>query len=327
MSEMNHLSFGKVAVLAGGTSRERDISLQSGAAVLDSLHRSGVNAELIDTQELNLNDLKKFDCAFIALHGIGGEDGKIQALLEFLNLPYTGSGITASAIAMDKVLSKKIWQAAGLPLAESEVVTSKEQAFQTCETFGYPVMFKPSLEGSSVGISYVQNSAQVEHAFDVANMTGQQVIIEKFIQGEEYSVGILDETALPSVRLSTKRDFYDFQAKYVDDDTEYFCPSGLNAVEEKQVQDLALAAFKDLSCSGWGRVDFMRSPEGQVFILEVNTSPGLTSHSLVPIGAKQASYSFDNLVIKILQSAITDVERTLQVVTDETSAIAREAKV
>ena len=275
---------------------------------MEALSALSMEAELIDTQVLNIEKLKQFDRAFIALHGVGGEDGQIQALLESLNIPYTGSGVAASAIAMDKVLSKKIWKSTGFLLANSLVATSEKEAEEVVNDLGLPVIFKPSLEGSSVGISRVNEMGEVANAYKEANKPGQQVIVEKFIEGGEYSVGVLGDEVLPSVRLETKRDFYDFDAKYIDDDTEYFCPSGLTADDEREVRDIALAAFKDLSCSGWGRVDFIRDDSGQFFLLEVNTVPGLTSHSLVPIEAKTEGCHFNELIVRILETSLEKVE-------------------
>lgn len=296
--------FGKVAVLAGGTSRERDISLQSGHAVMQALQAFSVDAVFIDTLNLDVNSLKQFDRAFIALHGMGGEDGQIQALLECLHIPYTGSGVAASAITMDKVLTKKIWAASGFLLAPSLVVSSEQEAEAAVVQLGLPVIFKPSSEGSSVGITRVDSMNEITKAFQEANKPGQQVLVEKFIVGKEYSVGILGDEVLPSVRLSTKRAFYDFQAKYLDDDTEYLCPSDLSEQAEQEIQQLALAAFKDVGCSGWGRVDFIRDQHGQCYLLEVNTVPGLTSHSLVPMEARIKGYSFGELIIRILEISL-----------------------
>ncbi len=292
--------FGKVAVLFGGNSRERDISLQSGAAVVRALEEKSIDVVALDTSKLNIESLKACDRAFIALHGVGGEDGQIQALLEFLNIPYTGSGVAASAIAMDKVLTKKIWRSTGLKSADSFVVRNVEEATEKTNFLGLPVIFKPSLEGSSVGISKVNSSEQIRAAFNEADKPGQQVLVEKFIHGDEFSVGLVDGEVLPSVRLSTKREFYDFQAKYLDDDTQYFCPAGLKDKDEQELRALAKKAFYELGCSGWGRVDFIRDKTGAFFCLEVNTVPGLTSHSLVPMEAKVCGYGFSDLIVKIL---------------------------
>jgi D-alanine-D-alanine ligase len=304
VSSKNIKQFGKVVVLAGGTSRERDISLTSGNAVLAALKELKVDVELVDTQHLDINVLKRFDRAFIALHGLGGEDGQIQAVLECLNIPYTGSRVAASAITMDKVLTKKIWAAAGFKLAASFVVRSETEAAEAVKKLGLPVIFKPSLEGSSVGITLVESMTDINKAFAEANKPGQQVLVEKFIKGKEYSVGILDGEVLPSVRMSTKRAFYDFTAKYIDNDTEYFCPSGLSEKDEQEIQQTALAAFKEVGCSGWGRVDFIRNEKGDCYLLEVNTVPGLTSHSLVPMEARVKGYSFNELIIRILESTL-----------------------
>jgi D-alanine-D-alanine ligase len=307
-SELNK-KFGKVAVLFGGNSREREISLQSGNAVLNALKEKSINAVAVDTQNLDIDILKDCDRAFIALHGVGGEDGHIQALLEYLDIPYTGSGVAASAIAMDKVLSKKIWSSVGLRIADSFVVADIEEAKEKVGVLGLPVIFKPSLEGSSVGISKVNTENQVIAAFHEANKPGQQVLVEKFIVGDEFSVGIVSGEVLPSVRLSTKREFYDFQAKYLDDDTQYFCPAGLSDSEEKELAALAKKAFVEIGCSGWGRVDFIREKSGKFFLLEVNTVPGLTSHSLVPMEAKVCGYGFSDLVIKILETSFEKIKK------------------
>ena len=296
--------FGKVAVLFGGNSREREISIQSGTAVLSALKEKSIDAIAFDTSDLNIEILKSCDRAFIALHGIGGEDGQIQALLEFLNIPYTGSGVAASAIAMDKVLSKKIWNSAGLQIADSFVVSDPEDAKAKANILGLPVIFKPSLEGSSVGISKVNTEDQIVAAFHEANKPGQQVLVEKFISGDEFSVGIVAAEVLPSVRLSTKREFYDFQAKYLDDDTQYFCPAGLDEGDEQKLRVLAKKAFDELGCSGWGRVDFIRDKSGVFFLLEVNTVPGLTSHSLVPMEARVCGSSFPDLILRILETSV-----------------------
>ena len=301
--------FGKVAVLFGGNSREREISLQSGAAVLSALKEKSVDALAIDTRDLNIEILKGCDRAFIALHGMGGEDGQIQALLEFLQIPYTGSGVASSAIAMDKVLSKKIWNSAGLQIADSFVVSNPDDAKAKAQALGLPVIFKPSLEGSSVGISKVNTDDQIVAAFHEANKPGQQVLVEKFICGDEFSVGIVDAQVLPSVRLSTKREFYDFQAKYLDDDTQYFCPAGLNENDEQALRTLAKRAFVELGCSGWGRVDFIRDKSGLFFLLEVNTVPGLTSHSLVPMEAKVCGLSFSDLILCILETTFLKIKK------------------
>lgn len=306
MNENMTKKFGKVAVLAGGASREREISLQSGNAVIKAMKEKGVDAQLVDTNAFDWQQLKSFDRAFIALHGMGGEDGRIQSLLELLGIPYTGSGVAASAIGMDKVLSKKIWHASGFNLAQSLVVNSGAALREAISTLGLPVMVKPSLEGSSVGISKVDDLSECKAAFDAANFPGQQVLVEQFIKGDEFSVGILGSEALPSVRMKTKRAFYDFQAKYEDDDTEYFCPSGLSETQEQEIQQLALAAFHDLSCSGWGRVDFIKAQDQKFYLLEVNTVPGLTSHSLVPMEAKVKGIDFPELIIRILETSLTE---------------------
>lgn len=302
----------KVAVLMGGTSAEREVSLMSGAAVLAGLREMGIDAHAVDTRDVSVLNLKQqgFAKAFIALHGRGGEDGTLQAVLDFLQLPYTGSGVMASAITMDKLRSKLLWQGRGLPSGKFVWLTRQqhEQGLDAdttaaIEALGLPLFVKPSCEGSSVGISRVNSAEALPAALDEAFRHDNDVLIEAFLSGAEYTVGIVGEQILPSIRIKTASEFYDYEAKYISDDTEYFCPSGLNAEQEAELQTLVWAAWRALGCSGWGRVDVMADSEGNFQLLEVNTSPGMTSHSLVPMAAKQAGYSFPQLVARILELA------------------------
>lgn len=302
----------KVAVLMGGTSAERDVSLMSGAAVLAGLREMGIDAHAVDTRDVSVLDLKQqgFAKAFIALHGRGGEDGTLQAVLEFLQLPYTGSGVMASAITMDKLRSKLLWQGRGLPSGKFVWLTRQQHeqgldadTTKAIEALGLPLFVKPSCEGSSVGISRVNHADALPAALEEAFRHDDDVLIEAFLSGAEYTVGIVGEQILPSIRIKTASEFYDYEAKYISDDTEYFCPSGLSAEREAELQTLVWAAWRALGCSGWGRVDVMADGEGNFQLLEVNTSPGMTSHSLVPMAAKQAGYSFPQLVARILELA------------------------
>lgn len=302
----------KVAVLMGGTSAERDVSLMSGAAVLAGLREMGIDAHAVDTRDVSVIDLKQqgFAKAFIALHGRGGEDGTLQAVLEFLQLPYTGSGVMASAITMDKLRSKLLWQGRGLPSGKFVWLTRQQHeqglnadTTKAIEALGLPLFVKPSCEGSSVGISRVNHADALPAALEEAFRHDDDVLIEAFLSGAEYTVGIVGEQILPSIRIKTASEFYDYEAKYISDDTEYFCPSGLSAEQEAELQTLVWSAWRALGCSGWGRVDVMADGEGKFQLLEVNTSPGMTSHSLVPMAAKQAGYSFPQLVARILELA------------------------
>ncbi|NIF01011.1 D-alanine--D-alanine ligase [Pantoea sp. Acro-805] len=302
----------KVAVLMGGTSAERDVSLNSGSAVLAGLREMGIDAHGVDTRDVSVLDLKKqgFAKAFIALHGRGGEDGTLQAVLEFLQLPYTGSGVMASAITMDKLRTKLLWQGRGLPSGKFVWLTRQQHELgldaatqAAIAALGLPLFVKPSCEGSSVGISRVNSIEALPVALEEAFRHDNDVLIEAFLSGSEYTVGILGDEILPSIRIKTASEFYDYEAKYISDDTEYFCPSGLSAEQEAELQTLVLAAWRALGCKGWGRVDVMTDGDGNFQLLEVNTSPGMTSHSLVPMAAKQAGYRFPQLVARILELA------------------------
>jgi len=302
----------KVAVLLGGTSAEREVSLMSGNAVLKGLTEAGIDAHAVDIRDFPVTRLKEegFDKAFIALHGRGGEDGTLQGLLEFLAIPYTGSGVMASAITMDKLRTKQLWQGCGLPVSPYVAITRKEMDDGLSEetrsritALGLPLFVKPSSEGSSVGISRVNQADSLQAALDEAFRHDDDVLVEAFLSGPEYTVAVLGDDILPSIRIQVASEFYDYEAKYFSDDTQYFCPSGLTAEREAELSEIVIKAWRALGCSGWGRVDLMMGGDGQFYLLEVNTSPGMTSHSLVPMAAKQAGMSFSQLVARILELA------------------------
>jgi D-alanine-D-alanine ligase len=298
--------FGRVAVILGGFSSERQVSLDTGAAVLEALTGRGIDAHAWDPATQAMSDFAHagFERAWIALHGPGGEDGALQGFLQWLDLPYTGSGVMASAIAMDKARSKHLFRAAGIPTPRYEIVGSREEASLAAERLGFPLVTKPAGEGSSVGMAMVSELAALDGAVDSALQFGGVAILETCITGGEYTVGILQGRALPSIRIETPRVFYDYRAKYESERTEYICP-GTNSDEDEAVYaELALAAFAELGCSGWGRVDFMTGEDGQPLVLEVNTVPGMTSHSLVPMAARQAGIEFDELCWRILETSM-----------------------
>ena len=296
--------FGKVAVLFGGRSGEREVSLKSGSAVLAALQRQGVDAHAFDPASEELSALKQFDRAFIALHGRYGEDGTIQGALELMGIPYTGSGVMASALGMDKWRTKLLWTAAGVTTPNYVLMDDSTHVENVVTALGLPLFVKPANEGSSIGVSKVKQAAELQTAYALAKQSDPLVIAEQFVGGGEYTVGILGETALPIVRIVPKNEYYDYEAKYLRDDTEYRCPCGLSATQEQQIQAEAVQAFKVLGCKGWGRVDFLMDEAGKHYFLEVNTSPGMTDHSLVPMAAKAAGMDFDALVIRILQQTL-----------------------
>lgn len=297
--------FGKVAVLMGGISAEREISLKSGQAVLAALRRQGIDAHGVDVGRdvLRVLEAGGFDRAFIALHGRFGEDGVIQGALETLGLPYTGSGVLGSALAMDKLRSKQLWRGAGIPTPEFELLHAGCDLAQVVERLGLPLFVKPACEGSSIGISKVTAADQLEAAWEKAARYDERVIAERGIVGQELTAALLGDEDLPLIRLETATEFYDYEAKYVREDTRYHCPSGLAPHDERRIQRLARAAFEALSCSGWGRVDVMLDAQGNPYVLEVNTVPGMTDHSLVPKAAQQAGIGFDELVWRILETS------------------------
>ncbi|MEW5972507.1 MAG: D-alanine--D-alanine ligase, partial [Pseudomonadota bacterium] len=297
--------FGRVAVLYGGWSAEREVSLKSGRAVLEALRARGVDAHGIDAGRDVVEQLKAgaFERAFIVMHGRGGEDGVIQGALELIGLPYTGSGVLASALGMDKLRSKQLWLGAGLPTPAFRVLESMADAEAAARELALPLMVKPALEGSSIGMSKVRTAADLPAAFAKAAGFGP-VLAEQFIEGGEYTVAILGDRALPPIRLETSHDFYDFDAKYLADDTRYHCPCGLPSDAEDELKSLALAAFRAIGASGWGRVDVMRDGAGRFWLLEINTVPGMTDHSLVPMAARADGMDFGDLVLAILATTL-----------------------
>lgn len=298
---------GRVAVLLGGDSAERPISLKSGAAVLEALRAIGVDAEPMDPSEEGIVRLAagRFDRAFIVLHGRGGEDGTIQGALETLGLPYTGSGVLASALAMDKRRTKRLWQGEGLPTPPFAIATVASELEAAAEQVGFPMIVKPSREGSSIGMSRVDDIDGLETAWSEAARLDEQVLLERWVDGPEYTAAILDGRVLPMIRLETPNTFYDYAAKYESDSTQYHCPAGLDEAAEARFADLCRRAFEAVGASGWGRVDFMVDGDGKPWLLEVNTIPGMTDHSLVPMAAKAVGIDFQGLVGRILAATIT----------------------
>ena len=300
-------SFGKVAVLMGGWSSEREVSLKSGNAVLQALLRRGVDAHGIDVQrETVLQELSKgnFDRAFIIMHGPGGEDGVIQGALEVLGMPYTGSGVMASALAMDKLRTKQLLEGANLPTPSYMVLDADTDLNYVIADLGLPLMIKPALEGSSIGMTKVEKEEDLQDAYLRAAEYSGAVIAEQWITGAEFTVAILGDRALPVIRLETPHTFYDYDAKYLANDTRYHCPCGLSADEEAGLQRLALSAFRSVGAEGWGRVDVMCDKAGKPYIIEINTVPGMTDHSLVPMSAKAIGIEFDELVYRILAQTL-----------------------
>ncbi len=298
--------FGKVAVLMGGWSAERAVSLVSGQAVLRALQARGVDAHGIDADRGILRVLADggFDRVFVVLHGRGGEDGVIQGALEILGLPYTGSGVLASALGMDKLRTKRIWLGMGLPTPPCRLVGSAAELAEAAAELGLPLAVKPSREGSSIGISRVNDPAQFQSAWERAAACDSPVLVEPWIQGQEYTGGLLQGETLPLIRLETPREFYDYEAKYHADDTRYLCPCGLPEEREAELRRLVRRAFAAVDGYGWGRVDLMVDAGGQPWLLEVNTVPGMTDHSLVPLAARVAGLSFEELVWRILETSL-----------------------
>jgi D-alanine-D-alanine ligase len=298
-------NFGKVAVLFGGSSAEREVSLKSGAAVLAALQRSGVDAHAFDPAVRSLEALRDegFERVFIALHGRGGEDGTVQGALELLGIPYTGSGVLASALGMDKWRTKLVWQSAGLPVPAYRLLDADSDWAGVVQALELPLFVKPANEGSSVGISKVKTLAELAPAYRAAARHDRLVIAESFVGGGEYTAAILGDRALPVIKVEPASEFYDYEAKYLRDDTRYLCPCGLNAEREGEIQQLAKQAFALIGGQGWGRVDFLMSEDGRPYLLEINTSPGMTDHSLVPMAARQAGIGFEQLVLQVLEMA------------------------
>ncbi len=299
--------FGRVAVLLGGTSSEREISLKSGNACLAALQKRGVDAHGFDPQDQPLHELlaRKFDRVFIALHGPGGEDGTVQGALEFLGLPYTGSGVMGSAIGMDKLRTKRLALAVGVPTTDYMVLRSPADLENCLERLGLPLIVKPATQGSSVGMTKVEKAEQMLPAYQAAAMLEPIVFAEPWITGGEYTVAVLQGRALPSIRIETPATFYDYEAKYFRNDTKYSCPSGLSAEAEKHLANLALGTFNAVGAEGWGRVDFMMDKAGKPYLLEINTVPGMTDHSLVPMAARALDINFEQLVWQVLETSFT----------------------
>ncbi|RDE85063.1 D-alanine--D-alanine ligase [Aggregatibacter kilianii] len=297
----------KIAVLLGGTSAEREVSLNSGNAVLVALRKQGYDAHPIDPKIFPVATLKEqgFDRVFNILHGRGGEDGTMQGLLEQIGLPYTGCGVMASALTMDKMRTKMLWKAFGLPVAEMEIVTTENRInlnpVAVVKKLGLPLMVKPSLEGSSVGLTKVKAVEELESAVDFALKFDRTVLIEEWLAGDEFTVPVLDGEVLPSIKIVPEGEFYDYDAKYISDNTQYFCPAGLTEAREQELRRLVKQAYDVVGCRGWSRIDVMADAEGKFRLVEVNTNPGMTSHSLFPKSAATVGYSFEQLVEKILE--------------------------
>jgi len=299
--------FGRVAVLLGGDSTEREISLLSGNAVLAALQRRGVDAYAFDPSETSLPKVTEFDRVWIALHGPGGEDGTLQGALEYLGVPYTGSGVMGSAIGMDKLRTKRLAHAIGVATADYVVLRGRPDFELAIERLGLPMIVKPATQGSSVGMSKVEKAEDLPAAYEAAAKIESAVFAEPWITGKEYTVAVLQGQALPSIRIETPKKFYDYEAKYFRDDTKYFCPSGLSGPAEQHLANLAVAAFDAVGASGWGRADFMMDTTGRPLLLEVNTIPGMTDHSLVPMAARASGIDFDELVWRVLETSFTRV--------------------
>ena len=303
----NAAQFGRVAVLYGGASSERDISLLSGTAVLAALTRRGVDVQGFDPAQRSLTDLLqlKIDRVWIALHGPGGEDGTVQGALEFLGIPYTGSGVMGSAIGMDKLRTKRLAQAVGVSTADFVELREASDLDLAIERLSLPMIVKPASQGSSVGMTRVERAQDLEAAWQAARRVDCSVFAEPWITGAEYTVGILQGQALPSIRIETPRGFYDYEAKYLRDDTRYLCPSGLSSQAEDHLAKLALASYQTCGAEGWGRADFMMDRTGRPLLLEINTVPGMTDHSLVPMAARAAGINFEELVWRVLETSLT----------------------
>lgn len=305
---MKH-DFGRVAVLMGGVAAERAVSLRSGKAVLKGLLAAGIDAHAFDVT--CLTDLvviaEKFDRAFIALHGRWGEDGQVQAILQSLGLPFTGSGMAASALAMDKLRTKWLWQGAGLKTPSFTYASPSQPLNLEFLHMGFPLMVKPSHEGSSIGMRKVYSSTELAEAIQAAQAFDAEVLIEQFIEGREFTVAVLNDQVLPTIELKTSHDFYDFDAKYQANDTQYICPCELPVFIQQQINQLVLEGFAVVGAQGWGRMDVMLDANNQAWLIELNTVPGMTEKSLVPKAARQAGYSFEQLVLEILQSSLPRV--------------------
>lgn len=287
----------------GGDSNERAVSLLSGEAVLHALKRLRIDAEAFDPSSRDINEIQSYNRVFIALHGRGGEDGSMQAFLKSKNIAYTGSDSLSSAIGMDKLKTKLLWRSLNISTPDFLQVTEKTSYEEIMSAIGVPFFIKPSNEGSSIGIDKIKNEKQYQDAFLKTSKIDANVIVEKFVDGEEFTVAIVNDKTLPVIKIKPSNEFYDYQAKYIKDDTQYICPSGIEKHKEVLISKEALQAFKVIGCSSWGRVDFMMDKQGRHYFIEVNTSPGMTSHSLVPMAAKEVGINFDQLVLEILKTA------------------------
>ena len=312
-SKIDAHALGKVAVLMGGASAERDVSLMSGRGVLQALRSRGVDAHAFDPAHNDLGELKRggYDRCFIALHGRHGEDGTVQGALELLGIPYTGPGVMASSMSMDKIMTKRIWRAEGLPTPDWRLVASGEETALALQALGAPMIIKPAREGSTLGLSKVTSPEQCEQAYLLASKYDPEVLCEQFIEGDETTCPVLGEgagaCALPVIRIVAPQGNYDYQNKYFTDDTKYHCPSGLPEAEEREIQRLVVQAFRSLGCRGWARADIMiRASDRKPFLLEINTSPGMTGHSLVPMSARAVGISYEDLCVGVLATATLD---------------------
>ena len=305
-STLDVKAFGRVAVLYGGKSAEREVSLKSGAAVIDALSTAGVDVVGIDVGDDLLARLQseKSDRAFIILHGRGGEDGSMQGLLECLGIPYTGSGILASALAMDKLRTKQVWQSLGIPTPRHAVLASESDCLQASTELGFPLIVKPAHEGSSIGMAKVNSAQELVAAWQDAAKYDSQVLVEQWIHGPEFTIAVLRGQVLPPIALGTPHVFYDYDAKYIANDTQYRIPCGLDSVKEQELIDLTARACDAIGIEGWGRLDVMQDEQGQFWLLEVNTAPGMTDHSLVPMAARAAGLDFQQLVLAILAESV-----------------------
>jgi D-alanine-D-alanine ligase len=297
--------YGKIAVLFGGRSAEREVSLMSGSNVLKALQQASLDAYAFDPAEREIFELKRdgFARVFIALHGRYGEDGTVQGALELMGIPYTGSGVMASALAMDKVRTKMVWTTAGIPTPQFEVVDARSDWAGLAKRLGLPLIIKPAREGSTIGLTKVTDASQLPEAYALAARHDPFVMAEEFIAGEELTAGFLGEQALPLIRIEAPQGNYDYQNKYFSDETKYHCPCGLPQAEELRIRALVMKSAQALGCAGWGRADLIRRADGSVQFLEMNTSPGMTGHSLVPMAAREAGLSFNDLVLRILELA------------------------
>lgn len=310
MSQLDTRQFGKVAVLMGGWAAEREVSLKSGEAVLHGLLEKGIDAHKLDAGRDVLDVLRqqKFDRVFNILHGRGGEDGELQGALELLQIPYTGCGVMASAISMDKLMTKRIWTGAGLPTPAFEILTADSDFDKVVEQLGLPVMVKPAQEGSSIGMSKVSEAHQLRPAYEKAAQYDDVVFAEQWVIGKEFTVAILGDEVLPPIRLQAQSDFYDYDAKYLSNETQYHCPCGLDEEAERSLKALSRTAFDVLKGRGWGRIDVMQDNVGTFWLIEVNTVPGMTDHSLVPMAAKAKGMSFADLTVAILETTLAKGE-------------------